>query len=50
MPDLESFIVTAKNQENLSSGTKKGRKGKKDSEGNEAEVMPTGGTASRRGR
>ena len=50
MPDLESFIVTAKNQENLSAGTKRGRKGKRDSEGNEVEVMPTGGTASRRGR
>jgi len=51
MPDLESFMVTAKNQENLSSGTKKGRRrGKKDSDGADAEVMPTGGTASRRGR
>ena len=49
MPDLDSFIVTAKNQENLSAGVKRKRT-KKDRESLEEEVMPTGGTASRRGK
>ena len=49
MPDLDSFIITAKNQENLSTGAKR-KKGRKDKDSIEEEVMPTGGTASRRGR
>ena len=49
MPDLDSFLITAKNQENLSAGAKR-KKGRKDKDSIEEEVMPTGGTASRRGR
>lgn len=50
MPDISSFIVSAKNQENLNSGkvtaTKKKRKRKQSSDFQE-EVMPTMGSSTR---
>jgi hypothetical protein len=42
MPDIDSFLITAKNQENLSSGIKRGKKKRgKDESSESEEVMPT---------
>ena len=52
LPDLDSFIITAKNQENLTKGTtkrKRGGAGKDSSEGDYDEVMPTAPSRSRGG-
>lgn len=54
MPDISSFITTAKNQNDLSSGRttikkKRGKNGRKNSSDEfEEEVMPTLGSSSRR--
>ena len=52
MPDLHSFIVSAKNQDDPSSGKMTGRKVRKrdktEDDDFEEEVMPTMGTNSRR--
>jgi hypothetical protein len=51
MPDLESFLISAKNQENLSNGVKRGKKKKNGSEDSDDEVMPSKtGSRSRPGR
>ena len=55
LPDLDSFIITAKNQENLTKGVTKrkrgaaGHHGKDSSEGDYDEVMPTAPSRSRGG-
>ena len=42
MPDIDSFLITAKNQEDLSSGVKRGKKKRgKDDSSDEEEIMPT---------
>ena len=54
MPDIDSFIVTAKNQNDLDSGRtntkkKRGKNGRKNSSDEfQEEVMPTLGSSSRR--